>query len=351
MRVALILAGNIWFAPYVRNYTRLLDLHNVDYSIISWNRDGRDKKEGFQFFSKSFDSTRSATFYEYAKYVRFIKKIIYREQFDKLIIFGPQISCLLSSLLVKWKGKYIIDYRDLSIEQRVVFKQVFSLLVKRSFACVISSPGFLRCLPSHDYYISHNFDVEAVLKALEDNSESGFFVHDVINVLTIGGIRDYSSNIEVIKSLANRDSIICKFVGKGIAEGKIKDYCKNNCINNVCFEGFYNKEDEPAIIKEATFMNIFYPRIVTHDTAMSNRFYNSLIYKRPMIVTKGTTQGNFAEKNALGVAITDGVNLEDKLKAFLNTSFSEYSKRCNDLLRLFMKDQEAYEKMLVDFIN
>ena len=49
MNVALILPGSIWYAPYVRIYTRILDKTNTDYSIISWNREGDDKPEGFQY--------------------------------------------------------------------------------------------------------------------------------------------------------------------------------------------------------------------------------------------------------------------------------------------------------------
>ena len=46
MKVGLILPGTIWYAPYVRIYTRILDENNTEYSIISWNRDGKDSKEG-----------------------------------------------------------------------------------------------------------------------------------------------------------------------------------------------------------------------------------------------------------------------------------------------------------------
>ena len=352
MRVALILPGNIWFAPYVRIYTRLLEAKLIDYSIISWNRDGRDPAEGFQYKGHSFDGTRSASLSEYLHYVQFIRRTVSRERFDRLIVFGPQISCLLFSLLIRWKGKYIIDYRDLSIEQKPGLKQLFSLLVKWSFANVISSPGFSRCLPKADYLISHNFNVDVVKEALGgQNYSSNFHVDDEIDVLTIGGIRDYSSNIEIVKSLANKKGFSCRFVGKGLAENEIRNYCDNNGIKNVHFSGFYRKEEEPGFIISSTFMNIYYPRIITHDTAMSNRFYNSLIYKRPMIVTQDTTQGDYVVKYGLGVAIKDGTGLAEKIQAFLETDYSEYCRRCNDLLRLFMIDQHSFEKMVNSFIE
>lgn len=352
MRVALILPGNIWFAPYVRIYTRLLEAKRVDYSIISWNRDGRDPSEGFQYKGNSFEGTRSASLSEYLHYIRFIRRTVNRERFDRLIVFGPQISCLLFNMLFHWKGKYIIDYRDLSIEQKPGLKQLFSLIVKWSFANVISSPGFSRCLPKAEYLISHNFNVEVVKQALEEEKDnSNFNASNGIDVLTIGGIRDYSSNIEIVKSLANKNGFNCRFVGKGVAENQIRDYCNKNGIKNVHFWGFYRKEEESGFIMSATFMNIFYPRIITHDTAMSNRFYNSLIYKRPMIVTQDTTQGDYAVKYGLGVAIKDGIGLSEKLQAFLESDYSEYCKRCNDLLRSFMIDQYSFENKVNYFIE
>lgn len=48
-KIALVLPGSIWYAPYVRNYTRILDESKIEYAIISWNREGDDKPEGFQY--------------------------------------------------------------------------------------------------------------------------------------------------------------------------------------------------------------------------------------------------------------------------------------------------------------
>lgn len=81
--------------------------------------------------------------------------------------------------------------------------------MRHSAAIFVSSPGFIKCLPQgSNYRISHNFDIEAVRDAL-DKKDVIPFQAGQINVLTIGGIRDYSSNIEVVKSLANKKVIVC----------------------------------------------------------------------------------------------------------------------------------------------
>lgn len=351
MKIALILPGNIWFAPYVRIYAKLLKQNSVDYSIISWNRDGKDEAEGFQYGEQLDVNNGSAGFKAYKGYVRFIKKTIKRERFDRLIVFGPQMTCLLGTYLFGWKKKFIIDYRDLSIEQKPGLKQLFAFMTRLSYANVISSPGFKRCLPKRDYLISHNFDAELVRQMIGKTEENGFNTEKGIDVLTIGGIRDYPSNIEVVKALANREGYTCRFVGKGGASQQIEKYCTENDVKNVRFSGFYKKEEEPGFIKEATFLNIFYPRIITHDTAMSNRFYNSLLFKRPMIVTKNTTQGDYAEQYGLGVAVENCTNLADELKCFAGNDFDEYASHCNQLLKLFLDDQERFENCMNAFVT
>lgn len=351
MKVALILAGNIWFAPYVRIYTKLLEKYGVKFDIISWNRDGKDEPEGFQYSEQLNVNNGSAGYRAYRRYISFIKETIKREEYDKLIVFGPQLTCLLGVYLLRWKGKYIIDYRDLSIEQKPGLKQLYTYLTKFSFANVISSPGFKKCLPNYSYVVSHNFDADQVRKSLQSISKNGFNDNDGIDILTIGGIRDYSSNIEIVKSLANQEGIKCRFVGKGAASVKIEEYCKDNAIINVFFHGFYKKEEEPSFIEDATFLNIFYPRIITHDTAMSNRFYNSLLFKRPMIVTKNTTQGDYAEQFGLGVVIDNCSHLSEKLVDFLQQGYDEYVSRCNQLLKLFLEDQLLFEDCIKSFVT
>ena len=353
MKIALVLPGSIWYAPYVRIYTRILDEQNVDYSIISWNREGDDKPEGFQYNVLSARGHGSAGWKAYKGYIRYIKKTIKEQRFERIIVFGPQMTCMLSVyLLLHFRGRYMIDYRDLSIEQKVGFKQLFAVMIKFSQANVISSPGFKCCLPKMNYFLSHNFDVNAAREAIAAPVDGNFGITNDVEVLTIGAIRDLSSNMEVVKALANKDGVRLNFVGKGGAADTIAKYCKENGLENVSFTGFYQKNEEAGYVKKATFLNIYYPRKITHDTALSNRFYNSLIFRRPMIVTKNTTQGDYVEGNRLGVALVDCNNLYNALRDFIQTeNYAQYVVRCNNLLKSFLKDQELFENAVKEFVK
>lgn len=352
MKVGLILPGTIWYAPYVRIYTRILKENNVEHQIISWNRDGKDAKEGIQYGENIHVNNGSAGLSAYRRYIAFIKKVVKENGFDRLIVFGPQMTCLLSSFLMrKFKGRFMIDYRDLSIEQKPGLRQLFALMTKMSYANVISSPGFVRCLPKCDYYLSHNFDVGAVKKAIGVRDAIGFGPSDNIDVLTIGGIRDFSSNVEVVKALANEKGFTVRFVGRGGGAMQLAVYCEEHGVKNVSFKGFYQKHEETGYVQSSTFMNIFYPRVITHDTALSNRFYNSLIYRKPMIVTRDTIQGDYAEKYNVGVALEDCANLKSELKNFMQQDYNAYAERCDNLLQEFLNDQARFEKLVCDFVK
>ena len=351
-KIALIIPGSLWYAPYVRNYTRILDEENVKYGIISWNREGDDSPEGFQYNVRCKNGHGSAGFLSYKGYINFIKNTINEQGFNRIIVFGPQMTCLLSNfLLLHFRHRYMIDYRDLSIEQKPGFRQLFAIMLKFSCANVISSPGFKRCLPKKNYYLSHNFDERAVREALENRSEEASFNTDNgIDVLTIGAIRDFSSNIEVTKAIVNKEGFKLGFVGRGQETvERLKAYCDDVRATNVYFVGSYDKPEEVHYVRKCTFMNIFYPRVITHDTALSNRFYNSLIYRKPMIVTKDTIQGDYAQKYNVGVVITNCHNLTHELKTFLNQDYQDYCKRCDSLLVEFLNDQSEFVQIVKNF--
>lgn len=354
MKVGLILPGNIWFCPYVSIYTHLLEKVGVDYDIISWNRDGSEHG-GIQFNERlNNNNGRLSKLLPFIKYASFIKKTVKKNNYDRLIVFGPQVAIFINRFLSKYyKERYIFDYRDLSIEQKRCFKRSFLRVLRNSFANVISSPGFKRCLPEgFEYLLSHNFSIEAVRKALRVNNPVTLYKNDMIKVLTIGGIRNYSSNIEIVKALANKENFTLQFVGKGSAADMIKEYAKQNKVENIDFEGFYPKEKEPQYIRQASFLNIFYPRRLSHDTILSNRFYNALIYRKPMIVTTDTIQGDYVERYQLGLSLDNCDKLDVKMKEYLELlDYETFSKRCDKLLNTFLRDYEILENKMLEFVR
>lgn len=349
-KIALIIPNNIWVSPYINIYTRLFNETGVDYDIISWNREGR-REDCIQFQYKEKSRNQIFILLSYVKYSLFVKKTIKRNKYKGLVVFTPQVGIFLSLFLKRYyKNRYIFDYRDLSLEQNRLFSKLFKSVLSNSYANVISSPGFMKYLPSgFNYIISHNFNTELVRIAL--NKEAHPYSGEDIKILTIGALRT-DMNIEVMDALGNLSGYDLSFVGKGISAAYLEDYSKSKHLSNVEFTGYYKKEEEPAIFENNTFVNIVYPLIPSHISALSNRFYNSLIFKRPMIVTKGTTQGDYVQKYGVGLVVEDCVSLNKNIKDYIKSFvFDEYSKRCNNLLTIFLEENKIFEDKVALFVN
>lgn len=349
MKIGLVLPGNIWFSPYVKIYTDILDRKNINYEIISWNRDGSDPESATAFNTHIIAQNRLNKLLPYFNYIKFIKRTITKNKYDKIIVFGPQLGILLFYFLKKYyRKKFILDYRDLSIEQLPGLKIIFKKLLSLSGLNVISSLGFKNYLPQSDYLISHNLNFENFSK---QESSKDIFQKESINILTIGSIRDYESNLEVIKSLGNKPNINLYFVGKGDVSALLEDYVNQNEIKNVIFHGFYQKFEEEKFIKAADFLNIYYPRIKSHKSAMSNRFYNSLLYKRPMIVTNDSIQGDFVEKFNLGISLENCDHLNDEILEFKkNFNFKNFDFSADELLNFFQEDYLYFRNKINAFL-
>lgn len=354
MKVAVVILGNRWICPYVNTYTRMLDEAACDYDIILWDRDGSDANMQYAFSARKRSLKNPIVkFCLYLSYARFIKKCIEANRYDRLIVSGPHLAILLSSFLRKrYKKRYIVDYRDVSIEQIPLLYGRFSKVLASSACNVISSPGFRRNLPPcFKYLISHNFNVNDALRSLE-MSPLAFDVMTPIRVLTIGAIRNYSSNVKVITALGNNIDYSLSFAGSGEAVEKLMDYVAKNNIRNVSFSGFYEKETEAFIVRNATFVNILFPDDKKHSTIMSNRFYLALAHKKPVIVTRGSTQAAYVEKYKLGVVIGDSDNLDYELKAFLSGfDYDEFCKNCNRLLAEFVAEHSVLADAVRSFLS
>ena len=354
MKVAIIILGNQWVCPYVNTYKRILERYGCQYDVILWDRDGSDACAPIRYSSgkANLDNPIVKTFH-YVRYADFIKKTIREKGYDRLVVSGPHLAILLSGILCKkYKGRYIIDYREISVEQHLLLGGVYSKVLDCSCCNVISSPGFRKRLPcKHEYLVSHNFNIDEALAALMAGS-SKCRNSSVLEVLTVGYIRNYSSNVKIIQSLGGCDGYHLKFVGRGDAAAALEEYSVAKGYSNIEFSGFYKKEDEASIVGTCDFINIFFPDDVEHSAIMSNRFYLALIHKKPMIVTSGSVQADLVKDYGLGVVIKDCTTLDKDIRDFLSSfDYELFCKNCNKLLALFVDEHHAFEQAVVAFLQ
>ena len=173
-----------------------------------------------------------------------------------------------------------------------------------------------------------------------------------LEILTIGYIRNYSSNVKIIQSLGGNDDYTLRFVGRGDATLSLQEFAEAKGYTNVGFEGFYRKEDEATIVSACDFINIFFPDDVEHSPIMSNRFYLALIHKKPMIVTEGSVQAALVKEYGLGVITKDCSGLDADIKEFLSVyDHVAFCKKCNELLAFFVGEHRVFEQAVTAFLR
>lgn len=354
MKAAIIILGNLWVCPYVNTYKRAFEKLGYSYDIILWDRDGSDISAPLRFCSGNVNLDNP--FFKavsYVRYSRFIKRTVLKNGYDRLVVSGPHLAILLSSFLrKKYKGRYIVDYRDISIEQKPLLGRIYSKVLADSFCNVVSSQGFKDYLPTeYKYLVSHNFNFETALSSLGgDYPETKS--SDPLEILTIGYIRNYSSNVKVIRALGNRVGFCMRFAGRGDAADELHKYVLSHGVTNAVFTGFYKKDEEESIVAGCDFINIFFPDDIEHSAIMSNRFYLALIYKKPVIVTAGSVQATLVGEYGLGVVTPDCENLDRDIDEYLSGfDYQAFCKKCNELLDVFVAEHRDLERAISDFMQ
>ena len=196
--------------------------------------------------------------------------------------------------------------------------------------------------------LSHN--VGKSLLKLEESCDFNF--ESPIRILTIGLIRDFASNSEIVHDLANKTSFEFSFIGEGPDTALLKEYVKKNHIENVVFYGRYKKQDEPGIVKKYNLINNYMPNNVLSNSLISNRFYLSVLYGKPMIVRRGSFQALLVDKYNLGVVVDSKDSMEWSIRSYcenFNRSVFDSGRRC--LLEEIKSDISVFESLLNEFVK
>ncbi len=348
-KIAIIIPDNPERQPHVALFTRLFDEYRIDYEIICWVKNGVSlEHNNWHVYNNDFDNRSSIIqkFIYMYKFCIFTKKIIRRNKYKYLISFSISSSIFLFDLLIrKYRNKYIFDIRDYSqILNIFPCKRLLNILINNSFFTTISSLGFLAWLPknANKYILSHNID-ECKLKVI--------FPYDINlstkRILTIGNLRDVDANTHIINAFCNTEYKL-EFAGDGYAAPILKEYCIKEEIRNVIFKGAYKKADEDSIIDGCDIMNIYLPNNTVSNYLMTNRFYLSVLFCKPMIVSSGCFQAELVKRFNLGVVVSKNDDIYHKVNSYIHSfDKKEYYIGRNDFLNQVRKDVEIFHNHLL----
>lgn len=355
-KILLISGSNLNRTPFVGFYLNILDSSRVNYDVLYWNRDVNDKIDVAKGNEIVYDiplfiySNPLKKIYATYKFYKFGKKIIKRGNYDKVICFTILTSIFFQQYLTRrFKKKYIFDIRDHSpLISKSFFWTLFEKMIHNSYVTVISSRGFFKWLPQNSHYLlSHNID-----SSLLSHNPCRATNNKGIEILTIGFFVRFEPNGYLIQTLGNVEGVKLSFVGYGPRYKEYEDYCKSNHIQNVEFKGRYQKEEELNYYDQCNMVNILLPHTLNSDTCMSNRFYNAVVARKPMIVNSGCYQAELVEKYKLGLVVDNYDNAGQQIiDYYQHLKWGEYFAGCEKFIEDVMQDNKAFENKVKEFVK
>ncbi len=347
MKILIVGFAKIKYMPYLNLYLENLDRVKNDIHLVYWNRDMKEentkKLQGItvhEFTSLQDDDAPKLSKMGNFKKFRDYALSVLKEGFDFIIILHSLPGVLLSKELVRdFKNRYIFDYRDFTYENFLPYKSVIHTLVNNSYKTFVSSDAFRAFLPDNKKILtSHN--------VLACDTEADKNIHktpsDKIRIAFWGFIREEKTNLEIIKKLADDERFELHFYGReqSICESLKKYACEN--AGNVYFHGEYTPEERDEFARNTDLIHNVYAES-NMKLAVSNKYYDSLIYEIPQLVMKNSYMGVLVINNGIGKAVnpSDEDFADDVFRYYQSINRSKFENNCRQVLEKVKAQQNT----------
>ena len=133
-------------------------------------------------------------------------------------------------------------------------------------------------LPKSDYHVCHNYSGY-------DNTKEEFEKGQVpIRIGYIGGLSYVDQCTKLMKLIAADSRFIFEFYGTSDMEEALKEEAKSFQCDRIIFHGSYAPQDKTRIIKQVDILfNAYGNGCPLLDCALSNKLYDALIFKKPIL--------------------------------------------------------------------
>lgn len=330
----------ITYMPYLHFYLESLKDVPVEIHIVSWRRDTeRDlslkkvKVVVHEFCCNQKDEVpKISKIKNFIKYRKFVIGLLRKSRFDRVIVLHTLPAVLIADkLLRKYRGSYILDYRDYTYESSAPFKGIVWKLVNASYATFVSSDAFREELPKLDkVYTSHNL--------LLDSLNHRCTVKEIcsaqlpVRIAFWGFIRHEKINRILIEALGNDGRFELHYYGREQETAKnLKLLVREKQLTNVFFHGTYYPDERYKFAQHTDIIHNMYENDVATQKAMGNKYYDGVIFRIPQICTKGSYMGNRVEEDGVGKAFDPlQNNLADQLyNYYFELDRIQFEKNCN----------------------
>ncbi len=346
-KIAVISNNSLRYSPYVSFYSELLEKNGFEYIIV--NKENADYSENnrHHVFKQTKDMLTHSKFKRTIAWYRFVYNEIKDNNVNKVIVTPTRTALILFPMLLFKKGHFIFDIRDYTNENSFVYRTIEKILLSLSGLVVISSSGFKHWLPktSTPIVTVHNMPLNATLGSFVERKEERR-----LRIAYIGLLGYFEINKSLIKKLKDDDVYELQYSGSG--DSRIQEYSNEINAANVYFTGSFCNEDKKKLYENVDMINAIYGNdslIVT--TALPNKLYDAIMYRKPIIASKGTYLGELVEENHIGIAIdVEKDNIKNELNAFWQRfDKEEFVSNCDRMYKNVLKEQNGTIEAILEW--
>ena len=352
MKIGLIGFSTRNYIPYIEYYENIFKSNNISYECIFWDRFNNDntKKKSNEYTIHVVckpGMNKLRKIFPMYKFKMELERIIEKEQYTHLVVLTTVPGVLIwKKLLAGFKNKYILDILDYSYEKYSWYRKIVEQLIANSYFTAISSNGFKTFLPQSDKIITcHNIGN----KFSEEKEIGDLKNKEKIIIGFVGGVRYFDENCKFIQIFANNPKYQLYYIGKRNLDCDLEGYCKRNNIKNVVFKGEFKNEDKPEIYRKIDFINAIYGnKSLEVTTALPNRLYDGILFKKPIIASEGTYLGDVVDEYGLGIVININKptkNIIEKFDKYINNFDGvNFVKKCQEFKEKIFFEQDNFLK-------
>lgn len=242
MKVLLLGFGKIAYMPYMNFYLDTLKEQDIQFELIYWDRDGKPDAEVPQRISKAYKFEEHLEeqlpfknkLKYFAKYRRFALNVLSNNSYDRIIVLHttPGLT-LLDYLVQKYKGQYLLDFRDVSYEYIPVYRKLVGILSKNSAVTFVSSNAFRKFLPTEENVMTiHNYLEDSLNHKMLRKQDAR--ERNAIRISYWGLVRQVDVNKKLMDALGSDPRFELHYYGRMQQDGRdMEQYARNKKYNNV----------------------------------------------------------------------------------------------------------------------
>ena len=351
--VGIICPANRKYAPYVENYINVLEKIGAEYKILTWNKAGIEENVDFSLNFKVRDSDSKKMLIGYVKFIFECKKYLRKNRIDKLIILTAAPAFFMGlRFLNKYRQKYILDIRDDSPFIRK-FSRKFKKICSLAKEVIVSSNNFSEWT-GRDTVLCHNVNLHYVYDHLHEAAKKDFQMP--IRLVFAGMMIEKDVNLLVVEKLANDQNFILSYIGKpNRNKQEIEKFAEDHAVNNITFQGTYQKEEIVGIYKEnADIINILRAKTTVNRNALPNKMYDAVLSGVPLIVfDHNEAIAKYVQEYSLGIVVSENdINslskcIIEKLNSF---DYDLYKEGRQAFLNQVILDMNIYDNTIREFV-